>query len=76
MAHWPQTQEEITAVERFRTEVCERSSEVDPSEELDWYSLSLGFFIACGLTPDIATDMAIHVRYDLGYWQDKNVQSE
>lgn len=53
---------------KFKTEVCERSEQVDPGGDLDWYGLSIGFFLACGATPDQANDLAIEARYTHKYW--------
>lgn len=44
------------------------SSKVDPDEELDWYALSVGFFIALGLDGDDSRDLAGIVRYTDHYW--------
>ena len=54
----------------FKTEICDRSKEVDPENEYGWYELSLGWAIAKGLNIDDAHDFAIHVRYDLHYFKD------
>lgn len=66
----PETHKEKDAVARFRVEVCYRSAEVDPKENFDWYVLSTGFFLACGLSPEVAVEMALHVRYDCNYWEE------
>lgn len=52
----------------FKKEVNDKSREVDPSYSQDWFSLTLGWGIAKGLTPDDAHSFAIHIRYhtDLG----------
>lgn len=55
-------------IQRFRLEVCRRGRAIDSSEDLDWFSLSIGFFIACGIKPARAYDLATHVRYDKQYW--------
>lgn len=53
---WPKKSsiKERKAIERFRDEVCEQSKAIDPSEEQDWFSLSLGFFLALKIPPDRA----------------------
>lgn len=53
---------------QFEEEVHSKASEVDPSSEQDWYSLTLGWAIAKGLTPEQAHEFANHIRYhtDLG----------
>jgi hypothetical protein len=68
MATGPITQQEKDAVERFK-EVCERSTTIDPGEEFDWYALSLGFFLACGLSSDASYRLSSWARYDQAYWQ-------
>jgi len=54
--------------ERFRKEVCLRSLEIDPDDEIDWRDLSMGFFLACGLTIEQANVLASDVRYNEHYW--------
>ena len=48
----------------FKTECHDRAKELDPSNEQDWFSLTLGWAIAKGLTPDEAHGLAIHIRYE------------
>ncbi len=36
---------------------------VDPSNELDWYSLAVGFALYAGYTPNRAHEFACHTRY-------------
>lgn len=43
-------------------------NKIDPAEEQDWMSLSLGFFIALGATSAEAHDMALEARYTHKYW--------
>lgn len=62
------TGKEKNIIERFRREVCERASDIDPAGEQDWYSMSLGFFVACGLSIEEATRCADEVRYVHEYW--------
>lgn len=62
-----------TYLQKFKVQVCDRAAEVDPSDEYDWFALSLGFFIALGLTLDDANALAIEARYDHHYWHDKEV---
>lgn len=52
----------------FKTEVHDRASTVDDNDSQDWYSLTLGWAIAKGLTPADAHKFATHIRYstDLG----------
>ncbi len=55
-------------LEEFKKEVCERAKEVDPQEELDWYALSIGFFLAKGATLEEAEKLAVEARYTHQYW--------
>lgn len=41
---------------------------LDPDQEQDWFSLSLGFFRALGLPCDVCHNLALKVRYDHHYW--------
>lgn len=61
------------ALERFK-QFClaERSAskdeKFDASEEQDWFSLSLGFFAALGLSSESANKLAREARYTHHYW--------
>ena len=48
----------------FKNEVSDRAEEIDPSNEQDWYSLTLGWGIGKGLSPDEAHDFARYIRYE------------
>lgn len=52
-----------TIKEQFKQEICEREKEIDPNEELDWFSMSIGYFIAKGLSVQDAFNLASEVRY-------------
>ena len=43
--------------------VYEKSHQVDPKNELDWYSLAIGFGIAWGLSPKDAHDFSRYLRF-------------
>jgi hypothetical protein len=47
----------------FKTECHARASEVDPDNCQDWFSITLGWAIAKGLSPDDAYEFASHIRY-------------
>lgn len=57
------------AMDKFKTEICEKAKEIDPSEGMDWFALSYGFFLALGLSPEVSEELSIHVRYKLHYWE-------
>ena len=45
-----------------------KSRDIDPGDEQDWFSLTLGFFLAKGVAAEEAHDLSRYVRYTLGYW--------
>ena len=47
----------------WKKDVFDKSDKVDPGNELDWFSLAIGYFIAKGLNPEDAYNLSIHVRY-------------
>ena len=59
---WPEL------VKLFKEQVCDRSLAVDPGGEQDWFSLSLGWALAKGLSPEDAHRFSIYVRYEKHYW--------
>lgn len=48
----------------FKEEVTDRASDVDPDNEQDWGSLTLGWALAKGMTPNEANEFATFVRYN------------
>lgn len=54
--------------DQFKAEIHDRAEEVDPSNEYDWWSLTLGWAIGKGMDPETAAEFATHIRYhtDLG----------
>jgi hypothetical protein len=55
-------------VQKFKLQVHDQAKEVDPTDEQDWFSITLGWALANGLTPKEAHVFATHIRYetDLG----------
>lgn len=48
---------------------CKNNSLDDCFDELDWYALSIGYFVASGITDtDRLNELAVYARYDCGYW--------
>jgi hypothetical protein len=47
----------------FKAEVNDRAKEIDPGNEQDWFSLTLGWAIGKGLSPDNADEFARYIRY-------------
>lgn len=64
----PTDEKSVAAIRRFKEEICDRSDEIDPDELFDWYELSIGFFLACGLSMDLACEAACWVRYGVKYF--------
>jgi hypothetical protein len=48
--------------------VSSQAKEIDPEQNQDWFSLTLGWALAKGLTPAEAHTFSAHIRYhtDLG----------
>lgn len=63
------TDEEQAAISSF-ARFCEstRAVELDPSNQLDWYSMTVGFLLALlpNHSADRLIDVAIYVRHKLG----------
>jgi hypothetical protein len=66
MDTWTEMQAE--ALDKFRR-FCQSDNGLSHFDELDWYALSIGFFIACGITDaDELSKLALHARYRENYW--------
>lgn len=52
----------------FKNQVCKNLETIDPEYEHDWTSLSIGYFIAKGLTINEAKNLAPIARYKYHYW--------
>lgn len=52
----------------FKIHVHNHGTEIDPDDEQDWYSLTLGWALAKGLSIEQSHKFATHIRYhtDLG----------
>ena len=48
----------------FKQEVYDRAKYIDSAGEQDWFSLTLGWAIGKGLSPEIAHSFALHIRYN------------
>lgn len=64
------TKTQEMAREKFH-KFCEMHAENPDLEELDWYDMSVGFFMACNLTSEEACELANIVRYDDQYFIDR-----
>ena len=60
--------EQARLTKLFKVEVVDLGGEVDPDDEEDWKSLTLGWVLAKGVSPAEARDFASYIRYetDLG----------
>lgn len=60
--------EELAALEKFKA-FCLNNEVDDTFDDLDWYALSIGFFIALDIKDlDRVSDLALHARYHCKYW--------
>lgn len=50
-------------IQRWKDLVYDKAAVVDTSNEMDWHSLGVGFWIGYGLTPEQANAMSTYVRY-------------
>lgn len=44
--------------------VADKAQEIDPTNELDWYALAVGFAVGRGWSASSAHEFARHVRYN------------
>lgn len=52
------------ALELFREEIDNKGAEIDEENELDWYSITIGWAIAKGFTPKESLEIATYIRYN------------
>ena len=48
----------------FKKEITDNLDKIDPEQTHDWYSLTLGWALAKGLSPEKALDFATYIRYN------------
>lgn len=48
----------------WKLKVYDKANEIDPNDELCWYSLSVGFALQAGLSPEDANHFARYIRYN------------
>lgn len=53
---------------RFRDEVCLNRELVEAMEDVDWFGMSLGWFLANGCDFETAHGLALDARYVHEYW--------
>lgn len=51
--------------ERFMNEIYTMGADIDATDDLDWFSLTVGWALALGVKPEEAYEVASHVRYHL-----------
>lgn len=52
---------------QFKEDVCNKANEID-ADELDWFALSIGYFMAKGCSFERAHHWAMEARYKHHYW--------
>ncbi len=62
-----QTDQEL--FQQFKAEVCENPDLTDDFE-MDWYSLSVGFWLARGVQLKRCHSLAVQARYEYRYWEE------
>jgi hypothetical protein len=50
-------------LEPFKQEVSNRAKSIDPENTQDWYSITLGWAIAKGMSTKDAHEFSVFVRY-------------
>lgn len=58
------------AYKKFKSEICEKHETAEGCDEMNWYDLSVGFFLALKFPITEAHVMARKVRYSFKYWMD------
>jgi len=53
----------LALLKKFDREVSRHSKKIDPHSEHHWLSLTVGWALANGMTPDDANEFAVFVRY-------------
>lgn len=54
----------LQLINLFETEIYNKSKKIDPHDEHEWYSLTLGWALAKGLSVSRAHAFALHIRYN------------
>ena len=54
-------------LDAFKKDICD-DPKLSKDEEMDWFVLSLGYFIGKGLSYEESYKLSIHLRYHLQYW--------
>ena len=63
-----QNDEDAKLLDSFRTEVCHKHDIIDPTDGIDWMSLSIGYFLEKGFDIEKAYGLATIARYRHHYW--------
>lgn len=55
-------------IDVYKQEIDDRAEEIDPSNNEDWFSMTLGWAIAKGMSIDAAGSFAVYIRHhtDMG----------
>lgn len=56
------------AISAFKNFCLSSQSEDEELEEVEWYDMSIGYFLALGLDVETSIEAAIECRYTHQYW--------
>jgi hypothetical protein len=48
----------------YKSEINDKAIEIDPNNEYDWFSLTMGWALAKGLSPIKALKFSSYIRYE------------
>ena len=54
-------------VKQFKEDIWDRCDSIDPDSEYNWKSLTLGWALAKGMTPETAAEFARYIRYNTNW---------
>jgi hypothetical protein len=62
-------------LEQFRVDICLRAKEIDEAADLDWYDMSIGYFLAKGADIEKAFYLARMARYRFQYFENITIKN-
>jgi hypothetical protein len=54
-------------VKQFKKEITGQMAEIERYGSVNWDALAVGWGIAKGLTPSVARELAVYIRYKAGW---------